>query len=169
MVVHIFGAPGALVIDVNRRVGLQHWVDDAPGFFDVVLARKEGWVASHGVAEEQFVRLHFVRVGMMVGEQFGLLTDESFAGSHDGDAEREVYIGADAEAQVVLLKLGRADCCGGQAETRNHFGAFDREIFAGAKVERDAAPAPGIDFESQYGECFRSLSFSQRRVRRDSL
>ncbi len=104
VVVDFFGAPGAGVVGVDGRVGFQNGVDDAPGFFDVVLAGELGWVAGHGVAEEDFVGLHFIGLGVVMREQFGLLADEGLAGGHHGDAERDVDVGADAEAQIILLR-----------------------------------------------------------------
>ncbi len=42
----------------NRSSGLEHGIDDAPRFFDVVFAGEQRLVARHGVAQHAFVRLY---------------------------------------------------------------------------------------------------------------
>ena len=49
------GTPGAGLILAHRRVHHSNWIDDAPGFFDVVHPGKQGGVASEPVRQHALV------------------------------------------------------------------------------------------------------------------
>ena len=60
--VDLFGSPGARLVFVDGRAGLQHRIDDSPRLFDVVLPGKQGGVSLHGVPQHPLVRVHLLRV-----------------------------------------------------------------------------------------------------------
>src|SRR5262249_37271294 len=53
-------APGVGGILINRCILFQHWLDNAPRFFDVVLACKQCTVSCHCCSEHAFICVHFV-------------------------------------------------------------------------------------------------------------
>src|SRR5262249_1764756 len=53
-------SPGAGLIFVDGRAGLQHGIHDPPRLFDVVLPREQRSVAVHGVSQHALVGVHLV-------------------------------------------------------------------------------------------------------------
>src|SRR2546426_2670213 len=55
-----FRSPCARLVLVDGRAGLQDWIDDSPGLFDVVLPGEQGGISVHGVAQHALVRVHLI-------------------------------------------------------------------------------------------------------------
>src|SRR4029077_19792309 len=58
--VDFFRSPRARLVLVDGRAGLQDWIDDSPGLFDVVFTGEQRSVAVHGVAKHALVRVHLI-------------------------------------------------------------------------------------------------------------
>src|ERR1700754_3388248 len=54
-------------IGIDWRVRCKDRIDDPPGFFDVILAREESGVASHGIRENTFVGFRLFGTWMTAG------------------------------------------------------------------------------------------------------
>src|SRR5204863_2540251 len=62
--------PCPWVVFVQRRAGLEHRVNDAPGFLDVILSGEQGGIARHRISEHALVGVHLSGAGMAAGQQF---------------------------------------------------------------------------------------------------
>ena len=98
--------------------------------FDVVLPRKDGRVASHGIAQHALVGIDFRGFWMVVRQHFRGFTSHFFAGRHDRHAHGDIDIRADAEAQMILRQLAFANHRGRQLELGEDFSAGDRKALA---------------------------------------
>ena len=87
-------------------------VDDAPGLLDLVLPREERRVAVHRVAEQALVGLDRRRRGRgrRRARRSRRLPRADVAGLCDPRAERDLHLGAEAEAQVVRRGRARTRC-----------------------------------------------------------
>src|SRR5881394_846944 len=61
--------PRLWFVFINRRAGFQHWINDAPGFLNIILSRKQRCIPRHRVPQHPFVRVHFLGTGMAAGQQ----------------------------------------------------------------------------------------------------
>src|SRR5215469_3260860 len=60
--IRVFRAPGAGLVLMQGRAIAENGVDDRPLCLDCILAYKQHRVAVHGVAQQSFIRIYFVRI-----------------------------------------------------------------------------------------------------------
>ena len=131
-------------------------LDDAPALFHFVLAREQGRVADHRVAEQPLVRLEPL-AAIRAHEELDQLAVDAVARIvarlARAGAERDLGVGAEPEAHVVRRRRLHLDA--GEDVLRRppqrdaHFGGRRRQALAGADEERDAGPAPRIDLRAR--------------------
>src|SRR5581483_5966151 len=149
----IAGAPGVRLVASDGAGLVEDGVDNTPGFFDVVLASEERGVASHGVGEDTLVGFHVPWFRVTGGDHLDGAAAAVAFGVGCADPHRDGHLRTDAHAHVVLRTGFRVEAGGGRAaEARHDLGAGDGKVLAGANVERDAAPAPGVYGELDGGE-----------------
>src|SRR5215467_4737191 len=56
-------APGLWVVFIDWGTGAQNWINDTPGFLDVILTREQGRIARHCVTQHPFVGIHLLSTG----------------------------------------------------------------------------------------------------------
>ena len=146
--------PGVGDVGIDGGVGFEDGVDDAPGFFDVVLAGEESSVAGHGVGEDALVGFHLLGAWVAAGFELDEFAGAVFVGWSDGDGEGDGHLGADAHADVILGSGLDEVGCRRAAQAGDELCAGGGEVFARADVEGDTIPAPGFDIEAEGGEGF---------------
>src|ERR1700760_1407732 len=104
-------SPGSFVVLKYGSVGVQHRIDDSPGFFHIILARKQGGIPCHRVAQYTLVCFHFVWTGMTTRDHLDVLAFQCLAGSHYGRADGDGHLGTDPESQMILRKSVLSDNC----------------------------------------------------------
>src|SRR5262245_23459788 len=149
-------SPGAGLVFVHRSACCQHGIDDAPRFFHVVFARKQGSVSCHGVPEYPFVGIHLFCTGMVARQQLHWLADHLLLRVHHCQTKGGRDFRTDAKAEIVLRWSTGGKDDRGPAQTDNDLSAGHRQRFSRPDVKRDALPAPGIDIQLQRDE---SLDF----------
>ena len=89
-----FRTPRLRFIFIDWCAGTQDWIDDAPGFFYIILAGKKRGIPRHGVSKNSLVGLHLVWTWMVaVGDISCTPGREETAGTANRDictAERTV-------------------------------------------------------------------------------
>src|SRR6266436_5105322 len=94
-------SPGTGLVFVDWCAGLQNRVDDAPGFFHIVLPGKQGGVSGHGVAEHAFVRIRLLCTGVVARQQLHLFADHLLLLIHHRQTECSRNVRTDAESKIV--------------------------------------------------------------------
>src|SRR5258705_2683207 len=94
-------SPGTGLVFVDWRAGLQHRVDDAPGFFHIVLPCKQGGVSRHSVTEHAFVSIHLLRAGIVARQQLHLFADHLLFRIHHRHTKGSRDVRTDAESKIV--------------------------------------------------------------------
>ena len=100
----IDGAPGPGLVFVNWGFHLQHRIDDAPRFFDVVHPRKQLGVSVERIAQDAIVGVSVVGARLPAGDELGPLADHLVALIHRRDAERDRLPGDDSKSEIVLQR-----------------------------------------------------------------
>src|SRR5580658_6753622 len=139
---HLTGAPVALLVFVDRSAGLQHRIYDSPRFLHVIFASKQRGVASHGVSQNPLVRVHLVRTRMTAGDHFDRFAFQYLTLVHDGRTHCNRHFGTDAEPQVVGRQSGILDDRRRFSEPCDHLGTSHRQVLSGADIKRHAFPSP---------------------------
>src|SRR5262249_21741152 len=99
--VDLTGTPRTCLVFVKGGAGLEHLIDNSPGFFDIVVAGKQGGVSCHRVSQHTFVRFHFLWSGMTAGHHLHLLRFHPSARSHNSRPHRYRHLGTDPEPEMV--------------------------------------------------------------------
>ncbi len=118
--------PGAFVVFEDGRAGVQYGIDDSPGLFHIILARKQGGIACHRVAQYALVCFHFVWTGMTTRDHLDVLAFQCLAGSHYGRPNRDRHLRTYPESQMILRKSVLSDNCRGFAKPGQDLGAGHR-------------------------------------------
>src|SRR2546425_8771361 len=147
-----FRSPCARLVLVDGRAGLQDWIDDSPGLFDVVLPGEQGGIAVHGVAQHALVRVHLIGAREPCPQHLRGLADRFLPRRDDVRADGDRDVGADPKAAIVRLEIEAVIHRGRLAESDDDFGARHGQALSGADVEGHTLPAPGIDLQSQGSE-----------------
>ena len=121
----------------------QHRVDDAPGRVHLVLTGKQPAVTAHRIQQQPLVRAGSA-AALVGGKQLGGLAHQRVATGLDLHPHRNHHFRAEPEAQVIAVprvvlaeyRLRRA------AKLDQHLGRRQRQLLAGAQIERHAGPAP---------------------------
>src|SRR4029077_20042375 len=147
-------SPRTGLVFVDWRAGLQHRVDDAPGFFHIVLPSKQGGVSHHGVTEHAFVSIHLLRPGIVARQQLHLFADHLLFRIHHRDTKGGRDVRTDTESKIVGDTTARWKDDGRLAQADDDLGARYWQRLPGPDVERHALPAPGIHAQLQSGKGF---------------
>src|SRR5581483_6542528 len=158
-------SPTALLVKENRCSQVGHGVYDSPGRLDGVLAREQGRVALHRVADQPLVRSQ-LGCFIVAHVQFDFLAGHDMARSLaactqcDRDAVR-----AETKSKVVRLWRHRfaEHLLRRPLEIDDGFGRRHREFFSGADEDRHVGPTPGIQMQLHGSEGF------DLRIRRDAF
>lgn len=161
---HVIGFEGAPGSGAVKGHGvflptLADGVDDAPSFEDLVVPGKEGRIAKNGIAEEAFVGFggvgtELVRVAKLHID--GLHAAASRAFGVEAEVDALIRLEADMHGVTAekITKLRAEEGSGRATKDDDDFGRAGGEVFAGAKIERDAGPAPVIDLDFESGVGF---------------
>ncbi len=147
---------GAAPASCSRQCCLDR-VDDAPALLDLLVAGEQRRVAEQHVEQQPLVGL-----GAGLGERLAVLevhrdvADLHRRAGHLGaEAQRHALVGLDPHDELVraqLLGVGLGERQVRRlAEQHGDLGDPAGEPLAGAQVERDAGPAPGLDLEAHGG------------------
>src|SRR5262249_38760547 len=155
--------PGVRFICVQGSDVTENLIDHSPGSFDAVLTRKESSVATESIAEQPFLRRHFV-ARLMARDQLHLFADHRLAWDLGPGVEGDEDIGAQTEAdEIRLFGAGIKDGLRRRFEFDHHLGRRDGHPFAHANIERNSSPTPGVDMQL---DCCKSLDL---RIARHAL
>src|SRR3569623_1105262 len=133
------GAPGAGVVVVEWSGLVEDRIDDGPGGLDDVLAREQGGVARHRVAQQALVGVHaalLALLGLLGDGQLDGAAVHAFASGLGARLHRDRHLGAEAEAhRVPLLGLLLAEHDGrGVLELDDDLGGGLGQALSGAHV-----------------------------------
>src|SRR3989442_1629605 len=138
--------PAARFVLERRHYIAENPLHDSPRRLDTILAGKEHRISVYCVAEQPLVWRHLVAGGTMRDLEFGRFRDEFLPWPLHPRADRDLYLGTQAEAHVIRLAVGEHHHRR-SLERDDHFGRRRRELLAGADEERHTLPAPRVDMQ----------------------
>ena len=146
-------APGARLVIVEGCPVVQDPVDHAPRRLDGILAGEQRLVAARGVADQALVG-RALGPALVAGEELDGLADQGLSGLLRPCTQRDRHVRRQPEAEVVGVRWLRfcEHGLGWTLQLHEHLGCAHGQALAGTEVERDAAPAPGVDVQAQRRE-----------------
>src|SRR5262249_6511880 len=76
--VNLTWSPSIRLIRINRRVHLEHRIDDPPCFFHIVLSREQGGIPFHCRSQQSLVCVHVGRLRRSRSFHFNCLAHHAF-------------------------------------------------------------------------------------------
>ncbi len=142
---------------MHSRGSSENGVDDPPRGLDAVRSGEQALLPVHRLGEQPGIGGLALAVDLMVvlvGE-LDAAAPQVLAGLVDLHVQRDLLARLEAEQQVVRVRrvLGVGEeALRRSLELDQHLGSGDRQVLAGADVERDTGPAPVLDAEPQGDE-----------------
>ncbi len=130
-------------------------IDEFPCFFDFIATGEKGGITGDGIEEESLVGLGagLAEAGAVLEVHLDGLKAQAGAGDFRDHAQGNAFIGLDADGEHIAAGntcgQGIEKHAGRRLEVHGDLGGFFRELLADANVERNSAPAPGIDHDAQ--------------------
>src|SRR6267378_582369 len=155
-------SPGICFVLVYRSFRFQHWIDDAPRLFNVILTREQGSVSFHRSSQHPFISIHITGARRTARHHFSRLDGHLLARRQHHNPHSDCGFRTEPEPKMVLCQSTGRYQRGRFAEPANNFGARHGQTLPSSNVERNSFPAPGIDLQPQGGKglSLRTLRYS---------
>src|SRR5439155_3673578 len=138
---------GTRLVGNDTRCGLQHRVNDPPGFFHVILPGKKGGVSRHRVSEHPFVGLHLFGTRAVSPRYFQGIVPCFIVRGYVVHADGKRDVRTDSQPAMIRLQIKALIHGWWLTQSDHDLRAGHGQTLPGPEVEGNAAPAPGIDLQ----------------------
>jgi hypothetical protein len=135
--------------------GFLDWIDESPGLFDFVRARKECSVAAHRIEQQTFggFRARLAEGRSVMEIHFNWLDAKACAGHLGMNPQRDSFVGLNTnDEHVQVPQIFIEQHCRRFFEVNGNFSRRFRKPFAHSHVHRHVGPAPVVDKQTQGDE-----------------